>query len=441
MFMAIESRVLAMRQIMPDAKTNTGSFSASCIILLAFAIGLILLMAFISQYNAHPDEDVHIEAAQYYTSHWIPPAVGAAGTEKSYSHFGISYLDELDIVYLLAGKFSGLLNFSGLPSFLRARAFNATLFVLLFFILLRASAEIRVPLYGMLLLSPQIWYVFSYFNNDAFAFFVGICLMVELFKFTENPERAWQAAKVGLWLGLLIVVKRNYYVLLPFVAAIAAWHTVFFCRVGQRRFLAKAWLRIILVAAIVGLPKIACQEWVNGFGLGEARVVHMERTAARGYKPSEASASYSPWYVRMRAKGYKPQELLLTYKWPLTCFKSMVGLYGWMDHLSPSFYYWVMFLLYILLFGRLCCPSLPFTFREVTLIIIAIFGTFALLTASFIQSWTGDYEAQGRYLFPVFCMFLFLLAYRWERLPKKLLYLGFLSVGILSLGNFSFLWS
>jgi len=62
----------------------------------------------------------------------------------------------------------------------------------------------------------------------------------------------------------------------------------------------------------------------------------------------------------------------------------------------------------------------------------------ASAVVSFLNSWTVAFQAQGRYLFPVFCIFLILLAYKWERLPKKFFYLGFLSAGLLSLGNFIF---
>jgi len=295
-----------------------------------------------------------------------------------------------------------------------------------------------VPFYGILLLSPQIWYVFGYFNGDAFGFFVGNCLVLELSRFIKDPEKTMPRIGIGFWLGMLLLAKRNYYVLIPVLAGVAVWHSIFYSKVGQRRALAKEWLKVLLVAALIALPKIGYQQWVNEFNLAEKRVEQMEKAAAPGFKPSQVTASGSPWHVNMRAKGRPLQELLSVHRWHFISFKSMVGVYGWMNVFSPNWYYWAMFLLYTLLFTRACLPSRPFEWTELILTVIGIFGMAASAVVSFLNSWTVAFQAQGRYLFPVFCIFLILLAYKWERLPKKFFYLGFLSAGLLSLGNFIF---
>jgi hypothetical protein len=416
----------------------TFPLSIGCIILITIATMLILVMAGTSPFNAHPDEHLHFKAAQYYMSYWFPPKVGDARSEYTYSYFGISYLDEPDIVYFLVGKFSEVLRFTGLSPYLLTRAFNAALFVALFLILLKYSLQIEIPLYGILLLSPQLWYIFSYLNGDAFGFFVGTFLILELSKLIRDPETTMPPIKIGLWLGLLVLAKRNYYTLIPLLAGVAVWHWIFFSKVGQGQILLKKWLMVALLAAIIALPKIVYQQWVNDFNLSEKRVAQMEKMAAPGFKPSEVTAPYSPWHVNIRAKGRPFLELLSTYDWHSISFKSMVGLYGWMNVLSPNWYYWVIFLLYMLLFGRLFLPSRPFVLSEVILTAIAIFGMAASCLASFINSWTVAFQAQGRYLFPVFCIFLLLMAYKWERLPQRFLYSVFLSTGLLSLWNFIF---
>lgn len=412
--------------------------SIPCIVLIVVAVGLVFVMAGTSRFNAHPDEHLHFKAAAYHMSYWLPPAVGDTRAKDTYSYFGISYLDEPDVVYLFAGKFSKALRFTGLSPFFLTRAFNFGLFIVLLLLLLRISFKSGVPFYCILLLSPQIWYVFGYFNGDAFGFFVSSLLALELSKFVRNPEKAMPRIGIGFWLGMLLLAKRNYYVLLPVLAGVAVWHSIFYSEVNQRRALVKGWLRVLLVAALIALPKIGYQQWVNEFNLSEKRVDQMEKTAAPGFKPSQVTASYSPWHVNMRTKGRPFQELLSVHQWHSISFKSMVGVYGWMDVFSPGWYYWVMFLFYAFLFACLCLPSSPLGWPEITLTGIGIFGTIALSVASFLNSWTVAFQAQGRYLFPVFCIFLLLLAYKWERLPKKLFYSVFLSTGLLSLGNFIF---
>jgi hypothetical protein len=412
--------------------------STPCIVLVTVATGLIFVMMATTPFNAHPDEHLHFEAARYYMSYWDPPAVGDARSKDTYSYFGISYLDEPDIIYFLAGKFGAVLNFTGLPPFLLTRAFNFALFVMLFLFVLKISLEIGVPFYGVLLLSPQIWYVFGYFNGDAFGFFVGSCLVLELSRFIRDSEKAVPRIGIGFWLGMLLLAKKNYYGLIPVLVGVAIWHSVFCSKVGQRRVLAKEWLKVLLVAVLIAIPKMGYQQWVNEFNLGEKRVAQMEKTAAPGFKPSQVTASYSPWHVNMHAKDQSLLELLSVHQWHSVSFKSMVGVYGWMNIFSPDWYYGAMLLLYTLLFARVCLPSRPFKWTELTLIVIGIFGMAATAVASLLNSWTVAFQAQGRYLFPVFCIFLILLAYQWERLPKKFFYLGFLITGLLSLGNFIF---
>ena len=417
-------------------RVKTFDLSIACIVLITLAAVLIFVMAGTSRFNAHPDEHLHFKAAQYYISYWLPPEVGDARSEYTYSYFGVSYLDEPDIVYLLAGKFSKALSFTELPPYLLTRAFNFALFVALFLILLKYSLQIEIPLYGILLLSPQIWYVFGYFNGDAFGFFVGSCLVLELSRLIRDPEKAMPRIGMGFWLGMLLLAKRNYYVLVPVLVGVAIWHSIFYSKVGPRRVLAKAWLKVLLVTALIALPKIGYQQWVNEFNLGEKRVEQMEKTAAPGFKPSQVTASFSPWHVNMHAKGRPLLELLSVHQWHSISFKSMVGVYGWMNVFSPNWYYGALFFLYTLLFMRACLPSRPFKWTELTLTVLGIFGMAATAIASLLNSWTVAFQAQGRYLFPLFCIFLLLLAYKWEKLPKKFFYAGFLSTGLLSLGNF-----
>ncbi len=427
-----------MSESMNFSKDDTFHLSIACIILVCLAGLLIFVMAVVSRFNAHPDEHLHFKAAQYYMSYWLPPKVGDATSAFTYSYFGISYLDEPDIVYFLAGKFTKLFSFTGVSLHVLTRIYNFLLFVVLFLILLKYSLQFKIPLFGVLLLSPQIWYIFSYFNGDAFGLFVSICLLLEVSKLLRNPEKAVPTIRIGFWFGLLVLAKRNYYVLFPVIGGIAVCHFLFYSKIEQKQDLLKRWLKVALLAALIALPKILYQQGVNDFRLSEKRFAQMEKTAAPGFKPSEVTASYSPWHVNMYAKGRPFQELLSVYQWHSLSFKSMAGVYGWMNVFSPSWYYLLIFLIYVSLFGCLLLPSRSFELPEMIFISIAVIGMVLSCLASLLNSWTVAFQAQGRYLFPIFCIFLLLLTYRWEKLPKKFIYLGFLSTGFVSLWNFAF---
>jgi hypothetical protein len=166
--------------------------------------------------SVHPDEHDHVAVARYYLSHWMPPAVDSPEIVDSYSVWGATYHSELDVVYLIAAKATQFWPGFGLDETTALRLFN----VLLLGILLGVAWVRRNVWDGIavLLLTPQIWYVFSYFNADAFPLFLSL-LVAMLFAAPDSPvsrfvdgERASRLALClfVLGLGLLLISKRNY---------------------------------------------------------------------------------------------------------------------------------------------------------------------------------------------------------------------------------------
>ncbi|MBI1997204.1 MAG: hypothetical protein HYS66_12140, partial [Deltaproteobacteria bacterium] len=124
------------------------------------------IMALTSGYNRHPDEYMHFEAAKYYIHHFFPPEIGDPSVANSYSYWGVSYLNYFWIEYFLAGKFAFLLSPFVSNELIAVRFFNVFLFFsLAVFFLYRSKAdndELIVPCF--LLITPQVWYIFSYTN-------------------------------------------------------------------------------------------------------------------------------------------------------------------------------------------------------------------------------------------------------------------------------------
>lgn len=185
---------------------------------------LVAAMAFTSttSRSVHPDEYSHVGAARYYLNHWQPPAVDAPEIVDSYSIYGASYLNELDVVYLIAAKATQFWAGFGLDETTALRLFNVLLFgALLAVAWVRRSAWAGV---AVLLLTPQLWYLFSYFNADVFPLFLSL-LAAMLFAAPDSPVSRFvegeRASRLALFvfilaLGLLLVSKRNY---LPVVFA------------------------------------------------------------------------------------------------------------------------------------------------------------------------------------------------------------------------------
>ena len=66
------------------------NLSVGVVFLMIFV--LIISMATISRFNAHPDEYVQAEAVTYYKSHWLPPAINDPAIRNNFSVYGHSRL-------------------------------------------------------------------------------------------------------------------------------------------------------------------------------------------------------------------------------------------------------------------------------------------------------------------------------------------------------------
>ena len=151
-------------------------------LLLITSLILITLMTLSSSFNRHPDEINHFLAAQYYLYHSIPPVIDDPDIRESYSGYGVSYLNYNWAEYLFAGKFAYAVS-PLIPDTLTAvRLSSVFLFAsLMIFFIYRAREGLEhfiIPCF--LLITPQIWYVFSYINNDAFALFISILIACQI---------------------------------------------------------------------------------------------------------------------------------------------------------------------------------------------------------------------------------------------------------------------
>ena len=202
-------------------------------------VGTSLLVAFLLAWTmawqspisipTHPDELAHLWCFQYFLGHLLPPAVDDPEIIQTLSIYGFSYLFEMDVVYALAARTFGALSTWFGSELHAARCFNLTLLLVLACMAWRRSrwAICLLPL----LLSPQIWYVFAYFNADAlplFLAFVAACIAADedsgLNRFCDTRERLGASTWIFIAvLGLLLVSKRNY---LPLVPILGLWLAV-----------------------------------------------------------------------------------------------------------------------------------------------------------------------------------------------------------------------
>ena len=484
-----------MRKFLSIARQSPANHEFVYLFVVVLVIGFG--MAWVSAFNSHPDEISHVKAADYYAQHWLPPRVGDLEARDSYSVQGFSYLDEPDVVYFFAGKFGTLLTAVGVQGYHAYRIFNLLLFVTLIIVWLRHE-DSRL-LFSLLLISPQIWYVFSYFNADAFPLFLSLLIAQQLASANSLFSRYLSSNSVighyrgallmGLLAGLLILSKRNYFVFmffLPFyivftrfglVAAVIAllvpglividffimqlpnwiyfpavattviyawqrWH-----RAANRRSIA-VWVgRILVVIALVAtiaVPRHTLDliRYGSFQAKSEARLSYAEQITKDHFKPSKLGIPGESYYgSRLKAKGVNYVDIFLPpWNWLFVSAASAVGVYGYMSIRSPPAYYLIMLLVLGSLLYYISRKLISHSAQEARQLLglVALFSLGMVFLSSY-HSWTGDFQAQGRYLFPIIGM-LAVAVGRYSPLLNTQLYGRFVIVLFL-LSVFSFVFT
>jgi len=201
---------------------------------LGGALVLIIAMDALTQgmLGAHPDEFLHLSCFSFFIDNFWPAAAGDPRMAASLmsSPFGTSYLNRYDVVYFIAAHATAALGFLAASPLALARAFQHALWLILLIVALRSRA--RAIALGAALVSAQTWYLFSYFNGDAFPLFLCLLSGALLSDHEGSVQRFLRGEQPRLWggvllfafcLGLLVVSKANY---LPVVLGIFLWLAV-----------------------------------------------------------------------------------------------------------------------------------------------------------------------------------------------------------------------
>jgi hypothetical protein len=166
---------------------------------------------------------------------------------------------------------------------------------------------------------------------------------------------------------------------------------------------------VALAALAIAGPPFAFDRMINGprsekaFALSAIAETHAEPA----YRPSDSTGDDSYFGLRLRDKGVAQHEILLPpWEWPVKSWKSFTGYYGYMTIHGPAAYYIAMFVLSVLLVfyttRTILLRGEPIDRRLLALSVVFSGGVIFL---SLYHSWINDFQAQGRYLFPVVALF------------------------------------
>lgn len=369
---------------------------------------LVFTMATISKYNQHPDESVHIGAAKYYMDHHLPPEIGDPAVADTYSPYGYSRLNSGEISYLFIGKFAMMLEPLQIADFRAFRYFNVALFgfLLLFAVYRKPFRLLLLPL----LLSPQIWYIFSYCNSEGFAMVVILLIAYQM----VVPDSAWNRLLAtggkgcGWWelpgiiilLGFLLLLKPNFYFFGIYIFCYFLWRLFS----GRTELSKRTLIRVGLVAlagitVFVGVRTIDSS--INDFEK-KARIYEArEKYADDLFKPSTPLDKKFA-YLQMKDRGVSIDTVLHRMYWGEKIFRSSFGEYGYTSVAGSYDYYdFVRYLAVIALLTITFFAIKNGGWEGLGLVAITFGCGFLLLMAAFYQAWAVDFQAQGRYLLPI----------------------------------------
>jgi hypothetical protein len=267
----------------------------------------------------------------------------------------------------------------------------------------------RRQAWGVLLvivLSPQIWYVFSYFNGDALPFFLSMLLVVALgeengplARYVEGERRMGLAVTgFAVCLGLLLISKRNF---LPVVPGVVLWLSIRHLAMGWPSLLSAVaglicvaaavslldgplvvsssialsavglvllgasvvvlWFAgaadvayrkrfgriavLVVIAILVAAPRVAFDVYQNGPpGAKSERIEAVREAHARPeFRPSALEAGTSYHGLWLARKERPFTEVLFEpYRWVEKSAQSAFGVYGYMNIFAPGWTYVVL---------------------------------------------------------------------------------------------------
>jgi hypothetical protein len=345
---------------------------------------------------------------------------------------------------------------------LAVRLFNvALLFALAAICIARPGTAL---VFAPLALSPQVWYIFSYCNNDALPLFLSALLAWQVVdpasafnRFLDGRELRrswWGALGFVVMVALLFLSKKNFLAVLALLPALialqrlglksavliaasaclaAAWYQGWFqldaivvAVLAVAATAATLWtmlaaeatrterVRVLTRLAMLGalavalaIPRLAWDAYVHGSleKQRELKSALQEKYAKPGYKREIITAAPQAAFhgIELRRRGVSLTTLFQEpWLWHIRSFATATGSYGWLEFEAGTAYRALLLLGYLAVFGTYAWASLrardPGTATGFGLVM-----AFSVLTVglSLFFSWNNDFQAQGRYLFPI----------------------------------------
>nr|WP_274384011.1 glycosyltransferase family 39 protein [Pseudomonas cannabina] len=374
-----------------------------------FYFFVVAIWSFGIKFHGAPDESTHFFLLEYLNAfHSLPdatqPSQPFTGAISGYTwQPGAFWYHGLPFPHVLGALISYHSLGWILPNelgYVAARCVNwimGAIFIgALFRIGYRAGMSKRAAALGALIVAliPQVSFVFSYFNSDAYGLMSVALVLSALLGFLKRPDKL-AALCLGGALGLMFMAKLYFLPALVFVAVtLVAQH--YFAELNLKKCI----VPLIVAAAIVSGPMLL----LTYMKFGEISGVSGQIEFSAMHKGSP-SAGYGTCFIGCPEHFF---EMKAIRPWLSLSLVSYFSVTGWMSIYLPPTYYSIA----AALFAALCIAAAVQTYRarahvktsvfylNYLLPLIMIFGLFpSIVVLSMLASQNALPQPQGRYLF------------------------------------------
>ena len=404
-------------------------------------LGAVLLCFYIgsrSPFWLNPDEYEVRAAVRYYRTHWLPPDLRSDSIADAFAVYGTSRHSEFNTFYFWVGKIGQFFKDAALQS----RWLNMGLFAAMAAVVVKYCKKYFALLF-VLLLTPQLWFIYSYTTSDALDFFWGFLAVFQLMKEDSTLNRLLE--------GSISKKEIPSYVLLSFLFVNMFWGKISFYPIllfvflillirllekqGEER---KVLFRKYLILAGLTFAIFAIRYMITDFryyGFDKYGVYNevMELRATYEYKPSTPPQEQAG-SIYLYNKGVPLSLFFGEMRFNQDLFNTFAGFFGNYNFGMADWYYFAMAGLYIALFGSLIYELIKMKSKRKWLEFAAVIGCIAsqyLLV--FINGYFVDFQPQGRYMLPALLYVAYLVYTCKESKNNKVIRLILCGTCILSL--------
>ena len=410
-------------------------------IFLGGIMGAVLLCTYIgsrSPFWLNPDEYEVRAAVRYYETNWLPPDLRSDKISDAFAVYGTSRHSEFNTFYFWAGKIGQFFTDAAMQS----RWLNMGLFAVMAAMIVKYCKKYFALLF-VLLLTPQLWFIYSYTTSDALDFFLGFLAVFQLMKedstLNQVLEGKFSKKQIPgyLLLALLFVnmfwAKISFYPILLFVFLILLIRL--FEKQGEER---KVLFKKYLVLAGLTFAIFAVRYMITDFryyGFDKYGVVNevMELRAAYAYKPSTPPHEQAG-SIYLYNKGVPLSLFFGEMRFNQDLFNTFAGFFGNYNFGMAGWYYAAMGALYFALLACLVYELVKMKSRKKWLEFAAVMGCMAVqYLLIFINGYFVDFQPQGRYMLPALLYVAYLVYTCKESRNNKVIRLILCGTCILSL--------